>query len=366
MEAILLVRGKGTRLRPLTVGTPRPMIRIAGAPLLAHQITRAKAAGVERIVVVTAYRREVFEDYFGDGARFGLEIEYVPEPEPLDTGGAVRSASDRLTGAPDDPVLILNEDVLSDVDLADLVAAYRERDADVVMHLARVPLDKVSSYGMVPTDEHGWVTAFLEKPQRSGDIVTDQVNAGTYVFRRSVIGAIPAGRRVSLERETLASLLASNAKVLGVVETSYWRTLRTPQDFARGSADLVMHTIASPAVPRTSSARFPDALVLPATSIGRSAKLADGSVLGQGSRVGANTVILGSIVGNDCVIGNDVQIRDSIVGDRVRIGPGCVLDGAVIGDSATVGARNELLHGVRVWTGAVLADLAIRFSSDDA
>ena len=365
-EAILLVGGKGTRLRPLTVNTPKPMLQVAGVPFLSHQLARARAAGIDRIVFATAYRPEVFEQYFGDGARFGLELDYVTETEPLDTGGAIRNVADRLRSGADEPVMIFNGDILSGVDLAALFTAHLERDADVTLHLTTVARDRLSAFGLVPTDADGWVTAFREKPQRAEDIVTDQINAGCYVFRRSVIDGIPAGRRVSVERETFPGLLASGARVLGVVERSYWRDLGTPEAFAHGSADLVLGAVDSPAVPATCRPDLADALVLDGARLAADAKIGGGTTVASGAVIAPGASVHGTVVGEDAVIGEDAVVRDSIVGRGARIGAGTVLDGVVIGDGASVGARNELRSGARVWCDAVLADGAVRFSADES
>lgn len=205
-EAILLVGGKGTRLRPLTVHTPKPMVPAAGVPFLTHQLARARAAGVEHIVLATSYLAEVFEPYFGDGSSLGLHLEYVTEREPLGTGGAIRNVASRLHSGPDEPVLIFNGDILTGLDIRALVGTHTSSGADVSLHLTRV--DDPRAFGLVPTDEDGRVTAFLEKPQTPEEIVTDQINAGAYVFRRSVIDTIPEGRPVSVERETFPDLLA--------------------------------------------------------------------------------------------------------------------------------------------------------------
>jgi mannose-1-phosphate guanylyltransferase len=365
-EAILLVGGKGTRLRPLTVNTPKPMLEVAGVPFLSHQLARAKAAGVDRIVFATAYRPEVFEAYFGDGAAFGLELDYVTETEPLDTGGAIRNVADRLRSAPDEPVLIFNGDILSGVDLVALVDAHRTRDADVTLHLTRVPREKLSAFGLVPTDAEDWVTAFREKPQHAEDIVTDQINAGCYVFRRSVIDGIPTGRRVSVERETFPGLLASGAKVLGVVEQSYWRDLGTPQAFVQGSADLVLCAVHSPAVPATARPDLTDALVLPGADLEIDAKVGGGSTIGSTARIASGAEIVGSVIGEGAHIEAGAVVRDSIVGRGARIGAGTVLDAVVIGDGAHIGARNELRGGARVWCDVVIGDGAVRFSADES
>ncbi len=364
-EAILLVGGKGTRLRPLTVNTPKPMLQVAGVPFLSHQLARAKAAGIDRIVFATAYRPEVFEQYFGDGSALGLELDYVTETEPLDTGGAIRNVADRLRSGPDEPVLVFNGDILSGVDLTALVAAHRERAADVTLHLTRVAREKLSAFGLVPTDTDGWVTAFREKPQRAQDIVTDQINAGCYVFRRSVIDAIPTGRRVSVERETFPGLLASGARVLGVIEQSYWRDLGTPEAFVHGSADLVLSAIDSPAVPATTRPDLADALVLPGARLAVDVKIGGGSTIGEDALVASGAEVTGSVVGREAVIEQGAVVRDSIVGRGARVGAGTVLDSVVIGDGADVGCRNELRSGARIWCDAVIGDGALRFSADE-
>ncbi|MFB8030567.1 sugar phosphate nucleotidyltransferase [Streptomyces sp. NPDC056465] len=357
-EAILLVGGKGTRLRPLTVHTPKPMVPAAGVPFLTHQLARARAAGVEHIVLATSYLAEVFEPYFGDGSSLGLSIEYVTEDEPLGTGGAIRNVASRLTGGPDEPVIVFNGDILTGLDIRALVAAHSTSGADVSLHLTRV--EDPRAFGLVPTDPTGRVTAFLEKPQTPEEIVTDQINAGAYVFRRSVIDTIPVGRPVSVERETFPGLLDSGAHLQGMVDSTYWLDLGTPQAFVRGSADLVMGRAPSPAVP----GRCGDRLVLPTASVAPDAKLTGGTVIGEGALIGAGARITGSTVLDGAVVEPGAVVTDSLVGAGARIGSRTVLTGAVIGDGAQVGADNELRDGVRVWCGAVLPDASLRFSSD--
>ncbi|KAK1181512.1 NDP-sugar synthase [Streptomyces sp. NBS 14/10] len=357
-EAILLVGGKGTRLRPMTVNTPKPMVPAAGVPFLTHQLARARAAGVEHIVLATSYLAEVFEPYFGDGSSLGLHLEYVTEQEPLGTGGAIRNVASRLGSGPDDPVLVFNGDILTGLDIPALVDTHRTTGADVSLHLTRVTDPR--AYGLVPTDATGRVTAFLEKPQTAEEIVTDQINAGAYVFNRSVIDAIPAGRPVSVERETFPGLLAAGAHLQGMVDSTYWLDLGTPQAFVRGSADLVLGRAPSPAVP----GRCGDRLILDSAQVARDAKLTGGTVIGPAARVGAGVSIDGSTVLAGAVVEEGAQVRDSLIGARARIGARTVLQGAVVGDGALVGPDNELRDGVRVWCGADIPAGAVRFSSD--
>jgi mannose-1-phosphate guanylyltransferase len=357
-EAILLVGGKGTRLRPLTVHTPKPMVPAAGVPFLTHQLARARAAGVEHIVLATSYLAEVFEPYFGDGSSLGLHLEYVTEREPLGTGGAIRNVASHLRSGPDDPVLIFNGDILTGLDIRALVGTHRSAGADVSLHLTRV--EDPRAFGLVPTDDDGRVTAFLEKPQTPEEIVTDQINAGAYVFNRSVIDTIPAGRPVSVERETFPGLLAAGAHLQGMVDSTYWLDLGTPQAFVRGSADLVLGRAPSPAVP----GRRGDRLVLDGAEVAADAKLTGGTAVGAGARIGEGARIDGSAVLEGAVVEAGAQIQDSLIGARARIGARTVLAGAVIGDGAVVGADNELRDGIRVWCDARIPAGAVRFSSD--
>jgi mannose-1-phosphate guanylyltransferase len=357
-EAILLVGGKGTRLRPLTVNTPKPMVPAAGVPFLTHQLARARAAGVEHIVLATSYLAEVFEPYFGDGSGLGLHIEYVTEEEPLGTGGAIRNVAARLHSGPDEPVLIFNGDILTGLDIRALVATHETTGADVSLHLTRV--EDPRAYGLVPTDGTGRVTAFLEKPQTPEEIVTDQINAGAYVFRRSVIDTIPEGRPVSVERETFPDLLATGAHLQGMVDSTYWLDLGTPQAFVRGSADLVLGRAPSPAVP----GRCGDRLVLPTARVAPDAKLTGGTVVGDGAHIGEGARITGSTILSGAVVEPGAVITDSLVGAHAHIGERTVLSGTVIGDGAVVGPDNELREGVRVWCEAKIPAGALRFSSD--
>lgn len=357
MEAILLVGGQGTRLRPLTIHTPKPLLPVAGASCLEHQVARAREAGVHRIVLGTAYRAEVFRESLGDGSDLGVELVYAVEDEPLGTGGAIRHAAQHLTSEPDDPVLVFNGDILSGLDLRALIGQWRRADAAVALHLTRV--DDPRPYGLVPTDQSGRVTAFLEKPATPAEIVTDQVNAGCYVFRRSVIDDIPEGRPVSVERETFPWLLQQGRVLTGFVDDSYWLDLGTPLAYVRGSRDLVTGVAPSPLVSQTT-----DVLVLPGARIDEGARVSGGSTVGHGAVIAAGAVVEGSILMDGARIGPHAVVRDSVIGVEAKVGEGAVLVGAVVGDRASVGPGNELLEGARVWPEVTLPSTSIRFSSD--
>jgi mannose-1-phosphate guanylyltransferase len=351
----MLVGGQGTRLRPLTIGTPKPLLPTAGVPFLAHQIARAAASGVTRIVMATAYRAEMFAEVFGDGSRFGLEVEYVHESTPLGTGGGIRNAAASLRSGPDDPVVVLNGDILSGHDLGAQLNLHRKADAAVTLHLVEVP--DPARFGCVPTDFDGRVTAFLEKTPNP---VSNQVNAGCYIFTRRFIDAMPAGQVLSVERDTFPGLIKAGETVMGYLESAYWLDVGTPEAYVRGSADLVLGELFSPAVPGECG----PALLLPGARADSSAVLRGGSVAGAGSVIGPEAIVDGSVLFDGVTIGAGAKVTASVVGSGATVGAGAVLDGVVIGTGAEVAGGNELRHGLRVWPGVRLDSTAIRFSTD--
>ncbi|MEV6234454.1 NDP-sugar synthase [Saccharopolyspora shandongensis] len=351
-EAVVLVGGRGVRLRPLTLSAPKPMLPTAGVPFLSHLLSRIRAAGIEHVVLGTSYKAEVFAEHFGDGSELGLRLEYVVEPEPLDTAGAIRNVADRLSA---DDVLVFNGDILSGVDLTDLLETHRSAAADVTLHLVKVADPR--RFGCVPTDADGRVTAFLEKTENPP---VDQINAGCYVFRREVIDTIPAGRPVSVERETFPELLASGARVQGHVDTSYWLDMGTPEAFVRASADLVLGVAPSNALPGERG----EALVLDGAAVAADAEVCGGSAIGAGSTVESGARVAESVLFEGVRIERNAVVERCVIGNDATIGAGAVLRDAIIGDGARIGADCELLGGVRVWPGVELPAGGVRFSAD--
>jgi mannose-1-phosphate guanylyltransferase len=358
LEAILLVGGQGTRLRPLTIGTPKPLLPTAGVPFLAHQLARAAVAGVTRVVLATAYRAEMFADCLGDGSAFGLEIIYVHEEVPLGTGGAIRNASAALRSQPDSPVIVLNGDILSGHDLGAQLDLHCKAEAAVTLHLVEVA--DPARFGCVPTDAAGRVTAFLEK---TPDPVTNRINAGCYVFQRQVIDQIPAGRVASVERETFPALIDSGALVLGYPDNSYWLDVGTPQAFVQGSCDLVLGRLRSSAMPATAGVPG-EAMLLSGAEVAAAATVTGGSVVGEGSVIAAGARVAGSVLFDGVRVGAGARISDSVIGRGALIGDGVVLDGVVIADGVRIAAGNELCAGMRVWPGVELGPTSVRFSTD--
>jgi len=352
VDAVVLVGGQGTRLRPLTLSAPKPMLPTAGLPFLTHMLSRIADAGIRHVVLGTSYKAGVFEAEFGDGSKLGLEIEYVVEDEPLGTGGGIANVASKLRY---DTAMVFNGDVLSGCDLRALLASHSEHEADLTLHLVRVGDPR--AFGCVPTDSDGGVLAFLEKTQ---DPPTDQINAGCYVFQRDVIERIPKGRAVSVEREVFPSLLSDGLKVCGYVDATYWRDMGTPDDFVRGSADLVRGIAPSPAL----KGHRGEELVHEGAAVAPGALLIGGTVVGRGAEIGPGVRLDGAVIFDGARIEAGSVIERSIIGFGARIGPRALIRDGVIGDGAHIGARCELLRGARVWPGVHIPDGGIRYSTD--
>lgn len=307
--AILLVGGFGTRLMPLTKNTPKPMLTVAGIPVTEHQIAMAKAAGITEIVLATSYLSEIFTPYFGDGSQWGISIKYAVEKEPLGTGGAIRNAAQLLTS--DESIVILNGDVLSSHNLSEQIRQHEMHDADVTLHLTEV--EDARAFGCVPTNSDGRVTAFLEKMDNP---VTNQINAGCYVFNPRVLSSIPLNTVVSVERETFPQLVANNAAVYGYVENAYWLDIGTPRALLKASQDIVI--------------RKGQSLVMPGAQIDPSALISAGSCVGRNSVVGADTRIEGSIIEADAVIESGAVITDSFVAAGAHVDKEAVISSSFV------------------------------------
>ena len=307
--AILLVGGFGTRLMPLTKNTPKPMLTVAGVPVTEHQLAMAKQAGITEIVLATSYLSEVFIPYFGDGAKWGMKIKYAVEKEPLGTGGAIRNAAKLLDT--NESVVVLNGDVLSSHNLAEQIRQHEAHDADVTLHLTEVK--DARAFGCVPTDSHGRVTAFLEKMENP---ITNQINAGCYVFNPRVISTIPLDTVVSVERETFPQLVDSGAKVFGYLENAYWLDIGTPRALLKASIDIV-----------TRSGQF---LAMAGSTIDPTAVITGGSCIGPNSSVGAGAVIDGSIIEAGCVVGPNARITDSFVATGAKVDNGAKITSSCV------------------------------------
>lgn len=304
---ILLVGGFGTRLRPLTSETPKPMLPVAGIPVTEHQILAAKAAGVHTLVLATSYLAEIFTPYFGDGSRWGIKIFYAVEKEPLGTGGAIRNAAELFDVADlgDEPIVVFNGDVLSRHSIAQQIQYHQSKSADVTIHL--IDVADARAFGCVPTDSIGRVTAFLEKMENP---VTQSINAGCYIFHPRVLSAIPRGEVVSIERETFPALIESARPVYGYKEQAYWLDVGTPAALFKGSRDLV-------------SGEYQ---VMAGCQIDPSAQIIGKSSLGSRVTVGADSLIDDCIIGDGVTIGDGVKLKHSFIAHGSLIASGTIME----------------------------------------
>ena len=303
---ILLVGGFGTRLLPLTNKTPKPMLPIANLPVTEHQLLAAKAAGITKVVLATAYLAETFTPYFGDGSKWGIELKYALESEPLGTGGAIRNAAELILSeiSENEPIVVFNGDVLSRHDLAAQIDLHQSSSAAVTLHLVNV--EDARPYGCVPFDESGRVTDFLEKMENP---ITNTINAGCYVFSPQVIKEIELGKVVSVEREIFPELLKRGRVVQAFVDNSYWLDMGTPKALLKGSQDYV------------GAGEF---------------------IVGENSKISTSAKISGaSAIGNNVTIGANVEISASIIRDGVTIAEGCKLENVFIEANTTVPEKTQ-------------------------
>ncbi|NOX31613.1 MAG: NDP-sugar synthase [Actinobacteria bacterium] len=329
MKALVLVGGFGTRLRPLTLTTPKQMLPIAGIPMIEWVVGRLAQYGVDEVILSLGYRPDAFIEAYPDQTCAGVAIRYVTEPEPLGTAGAVRYAA--LEAGLNETFLVLNGDVLTDLDVGSLIDFHRSRGAEATIALHRV--EDPSAFGVVPTHDDGRVIAFVEKPPRD-EAPTDLINAGTYVVEPSVIDRIPAGRQVSIERETFPQL-ADAGSLYAMAADPYWLDTGTPQLYIAANLDAIAGRRVGIQVEAVSGTVAPDANVT-------------NSVVGVGSTIGAGAEVTGSVIMSNVIVGEGAIIRDSILMHDVEVGTGAtVVDCSVVGIGERV-SPNQAVNAERI------------------
>lgn len=319
MKAVVLVGGFGTRLRPLTLTSPKQMLPVIDRPMLEHVIGGLGRHGVDEVVLSLGYKEDVFREAYPNSECAGVKLTYAVEPEPLDTAGAVRFAAE--AAGIDKTFIVINGDVFTDLDVMSVWNRHHEIGAEAT--IALTPVDDPSRYGVVPTDPDGKVLGFVEKPP-VGKAPTNWINAGTYVLEPSVLQRIETGRKVSIERETFPAIVADGG-LWAVQSDAYWVDAGTPETYIQIQLDL-LDGVRGAAVNGVAA----DASVDPSAVIER-------SVIMSGATVAANAVIRGSIVSMDAVIGKGALIEGSILGPGAVVGAGAKLTGmTMLGDSARV------------------------------
>ncbi|MYH00140.1 MAG: NDP-sugar synthase [Acidimicrobiaceae bacterium] len=335
VQAILLVGGFGTRLRPLTLTTPKQMLPVLDRPMLEYAVSGLAGHGVDRVVLALGYHDAAFRAAYPGGRCAGVELCCVVEPEPLDTAGAIRFAYE-ASGMGDSPgtFLVANGDVITDLDVGEMLHLHRSAGAEATIHLIEV--DDPSRYGVVVTDRDGRVREFVEKPQPPAP--SNWINAGTYLMDPAVIGRIDGGRRVSVEREVFPTMVEDRT-LWALCHNTYWLDVGTPKAYLQAQLDL-LDGRRGPAVAGVSAEASVDAGAL----IERSVVMA-GAVVGEGS------VVRGSAVHEGAVIEAGATVLDSVVGSGATVGRGArVTDGTLIGERFEV-APGTALSDARVPQG---------------
>jgi mannose-1-phosphate guanylyltransferase len=328
VKAVILVGGFGTRLRPLTLTTPKQMLAVVDRPMIERVVGSLGAHGVTDAVLSLGYRPDAFIDAYPDGQCAGVALHYAVEPEPLDTAGAVRFAA--ASAGLDETFIVVNGDVLTDLDVAALWKYHHDRGAEGT--IALTPVDDPSRYGVVPIDDDGRVTAFVEKPA-PGTAPTNWINAGTYVLEPSVLDRIPNGRKVSIERETFPQMVEGRS-LFAQRSDAYWVDAGTPNTYVEVQLDLIDgkrgtdEQAVHPSVVIHPTAVVDHSIVMAGASIGEHSVVRD-SVILPGARLDPRVLIDGSVVGPGARIGEGAVLSGmTVIGDRYEVRAGAHLDGA--------------------------------------
>jgi NDP-sugar pyrophosphorylase family protein len=333
VKAVVLVGGEGTRLRPLTYSTPKPMLPVAEVPMIERVVGHLAGHGIDEVVLSLGYRPDAFLAAFPEGSCRGVKLTYAVEPQRLDTAGGIAFAA-RAAGL-DETFVVMNGDVLSDLDLSELIAFHRERGGEAT--IALTPVDDPSAFGVVPTDDEGRVTAFIEKPSRE-DAPTNFINAGFYVFEPSVVERVPVDGVLHLESQVFPAMVAEGS-LYALRSALYWTDTGTPPLYLQANLDYVRGLRGAEPSPGarerepgvwTLGAGVIDGTVLPDSLVGDAAFIGggatvDASIVGAGARVEAGATVRSSVLLPGAVVRPGAVVEHSIIGE-----------GAVIGEDATV------------------------------
>lgn len=330
MKAVVLVGGFGTRLRPLTATTPKQMLPVIDRPMIEYALSTLNRAGVSEAVLALGYKEDIFRAAYPGAECAGVSLRYAVEPEPLDTAGAVRFAA--AAAGIDEPFIVMNGDVLTDIDIGSLWARHHELGAQATIALTRV--EDPSQFGVVPTDDDGRVLGFIEKPNPH-EAPTDWINAGIYVLEPEILVRIASGRRVSIERETFPEIVAAQG-LWAVQSDAYWIDIGTPANYLQAQLDLIAGVRGD-----AGAADSPEASIDAQAVVERSVVMAAATVAG-------GAVVRDSIVMGGAQIASDALVEGSIVGRRTRVGSGAKVTGmSVLGDDQTI-AAGQLVDGAKI------------------
>jgi mannose-1-phosphate guanylyltransferase len=355
LKAVILVGGEGTRLRPLTYHTPKPMVPVLNLPFLEHVIRNLKEHNITEIVMAQFYLPASMREYFGDGSKFGVKLYYVMEEKPLGSAGAVKNVEDFLDGT----FFVLNGDIIHNRDFTAILKFHRRHRAKVTIVLT--PVADPTQYGVVETDTNNRVKRFLEKP-KAEEVTTNMINAGTWVVEPEILQRIPPDTKCSFERDVFPQMLADKVPFYAYVTDNYWMDTGTPENYIQLHRDILNGKHEGYAVDEEvmigkrcridASAKFKGKVVIGDNcKVGKGVKFTGPVIIGPNCRIGENTTITDSVLWHDDDIGNNVKIKSSILADNCKIGDESILNAAVLGDHVTVIDGINLKKGSRVMPG---------------
>lgn len=342
MQALILAGGFGTRLRPLTLNTPKPVVSLVGRPILAYQIEILKHAGIADIILSLNYQPTRIQEIIGDGADYGVKIRYVVEPEPLGTAGAVKFAEEFIK----ETTVILNGDNLINLDIHALIQYHREKQA--IMTIVLETVENPSAFGLVEVDETQRVLNFLEKPkpEEIEKMRTRTVNAGTYVLEPEVLSLIPAGENYSFEYGVFPELLRRQEKIFAFVTDSYWLDVGTPQRYLQAHRDIINGRVAGFEIVDDRSQ----------SEIALTAEITGNSFIGNNCLIGNNSKIINSVLGTGVFAAENSVIENSVVGAGTKIWDNALVSGAIVGQNCQVGSFSIIKPETILGDRSVLTD----------
>ena len=366
MQAVILVGGQGTRLRPLTSTVPKPVVRLVDRPLMVFMLEWLGRHGIDDVIISCGFLADGVRAVLGDGSKLGLRLRFVEEPEPRGTAGALKLAEPML----DERFLMLNGDVLTDIDLGSQIAQHEATGARAT--LALVPVPDPSAYGLVVLREDRSVAEFVEKPS-SESTKGNLISAGAYVLEREILDLVPPDRNVSIEREVWPLLVDHG--LYGSPSESYWLDVGTPGRYLQATFDIIEGNVETAVGERLGSGWLAldadaraEGRVIPPAVLERGVRVAAGAhvgslaVLAEDVKVGAGTTVERAVVLEGSEIGSGCELRDCIVAAGCRIGADTkITGGAVLGEGVIVGSRNVITRGARIFPGVDLPDGAIEF-----
>jgi len=342
MKGLILAGGKGTRLRPLTINTPKPVVPVANSPFLLYQIDLMRGAGIDEIILSLSYQPRKIEDLLKDGSDYGVWIRYAVEGTPLGTGGAFKNAEEHIT----DSTIVFNGDVLTSIDLGAVVAHHRAKGA--VATIVLTPVDNPSAYGLVETNPEGWIQRFIEKPGPD-EITCNTINAGIYILEPSVLKYMPKGEPYSFERGLFPTLLEHKEPVMSFVLDKYWIDIGTPQKYLEVHHDILSRKFVSPRVSQSAFDR---------NAVPSGALIDEKSIIGPDVMIREGVRIENSVIGNNCKIDEGVHIADSVIWAGNTIDAEARISGSLIGKGCYIGRSARLRPGVVLGDKTVLTDFS--------